>query len=110
MPDGMWDLVRRCWSQDPSSRPQIEDVVKKMRKLQEVDGSVSSPGREGDTTVVASKNMKELREEDEARKREQEKRYREEREKQRFDIVVLPVHLLRLGVRFPVRFAFVSMI
>jgi hypothetical protein len=110
MPDGMWDLVRRCWSPDPSSRPQIEDVVKKLRELQEVDGGVSSPGREGDTAVVALKNMKELREEDETRRREQEKRYREEREKQLFDIVAPPVPLLRLGVRFPVRFAFVSMI
>jgi hypothetical protein len=48
------------------------------------------------------------KEEDEARRREQVKRDREEREKQRFDSVVLPVHLLR--VRCPVCFAFVSMI
>ena len=38
MPDRMWDLIKWCWLQDPSSRPQIEDVVKKMRGLQEVDG------------------------------------------------------------------------
>jgi hypothetical protein len=47
------------------------------------------------------------KEEDEARRRELEMRDREEREKQRFDTVVLPVHL---RVRCPVRFAFVSMI
>jgi hypothetical protein len=41
MPNGMWDLIEWCWLQDPSSRPQIEGVVKKMRELQEVDGSVS---------------------------------------------------------------------
>jgi hypothetical protein len=44
----------------------------------------------------------------EARRREQEKRDREERVKQRFDTVVLPVHLLR--VRCPVCSAFVSMV
>jgi hypothetical protein len=44
----------------------------------------------------------------EARRREQEKRDHEEREKQRSDTVVLPVHLPR--VRCSVRFAFVSMI
>jgi hypothetical protein len=43
-----------------------------------------------------------------ARWREQEKRDREEREKQRIDTVVLPVHLLQ--VRCPVCFAFMSMI
>jgi hypothetical protein len=41
MQNRMWDLIEWCWSQDPSSRPQIEDVVKKMRELQEVDRSVS---------------------------------------------------------------------
>jgi hypothetical protein len=41
MPDGVWDLIKRCWSQVPSSRPEIEDVVKEMRELHEVDGSVS---------------------------------------------------------------------
>jgi hypothetical protein len=37
----LWDLIELCWLQDPSSRPQIVDVVKKMRELQEVDVSVS---------------------------------------------------------------------
>jgi hypothetical protein len=37
----MWDLIERCWSQDDSSRPEIDDVVKEMRELQEVDGIVS---------------------------------------------------------------------
>jgi hypothetical protein len=41
MPDKMWGLIEWCWLQDPSSRPQIEDIVKEMRELQEVDGSVS---------------------------------------------------------------------
>jgi hypothetical protein len=44
----------------------------------------------------------------EARRREQGKGDREERKRQRFDTVVLPVHLLR--VCCPVCFAFVSMI
>jgi hypothetical protein len=41
MQNRMWDLIEWCWSQDPSSRPQIEGVVKKMRELQEVDSSIS---------------------------------------------------------------------
>jgi hypothetical protein len=48
------------------------------------------------------------KEEDEVRRREQEKWDCEEREKQRSDTVVLPVHLLR--VRCPVCSAFLSMI
>ena len=38
MPNRMWDLIDWCWSQDPASRPHIEDVVKEMSELQEVDG------------------------------------------------------------------------
>ena len=38
MPNRMWDLIKWCWLQDPSSRPQMDEVV---RELQEVDGSVS---------------------------------------------------------------------
>ena len=41
MSNGMWDLIGKCWSQGPSSRPQTEDIVKKMRELQDVDASVS---------------------------------------------------------------------
>ena len=41
MSNRVWDLIGKCWSQDPSSRPQIEDVVKKTRELQDVDASVS---------------------------------------------------------------------
>jgi hypothetical protein len=60
-------------------------------------------------TMVSDINGKAReKEEDEARRREWEKRDREEREKQRFDTVVFPVHLLR--VRCPVRLGFASII
>jgi hypothetical protein len=38
MPNKMWDLIELCWLQDPSDRPQIQDVVEKLEELQEVDG------------------------------------------------------------------------
>ena len=26
--DGVWDIVQRCWTQNPGERPIIDDVVK----------------------------------------------------------------------------------
>jgi hypothetical protein len=60
------------------------------------------------TTVSDINGEAREKEEDEARRRDPEKRNREERQKQRFDTVVFPVHLLR--VRCSVCSAFLSMI
>ncbi|TFK52973.1 kinase-like protein [Heliocybe sulcata] len=27
MPDGLWDIVQKCWDQDPAARPHIDDVI-----------------------------------------------------------------------------------
>ena len=38
MPNRMWDLIKWCWSQEPSSRPPMDKVV---RELQKINGSKS---------------------------------------------------------------------
>jgi hypothetical protein len=69
---------------------------------------ISSTNFDGWTVVSDINGEAREKEEDKDRMREQEKCDREEREKQRFDTVVLPIHLLR--VRGPVCSAFLSMI
>ncbi|KAF9643287.1 hypothetical protein BDM02DRAFT_3123632 [Thelephora ganbajun] len=31
--NGVWDLVRRCWAQDPGERPIVDNVVKTWERL-----------------------------------------------------------------------------
>jgi hypothetical protein len=33
MSDELWDLIEMCWKQDPSERPQMEDVLEKMVQM-----------------------------------------------------------------------------
>jgi hypothetical protein len=31
LPDRLWDFIQRCWSQDPRTRPPMEEVVEFMQ-------------------------------------------------------------------------------
>lgn len=33
MPDALWDLVGRCWSDDPGKRPTMTSIVKELSDM-----------------------------------------------------------------------------
>jgi len=37
--DDLWDLTEQCWDQDPQERPEITEVVLRLRTCVEMDGT-----------------------------------------------------------------------